>query len=169
MRSGSIFRRFLIALVITDDAGDRHSRKREVQRDHRGHEGWRCAVCAWAWDRTTSPSRTGARTGIALHRSASAASELAAGLIFFAYIGFDAVSTTAQEAKNPQRDLPIGIIVSLVYLHAALHRRRGGSDRAWCHGSAVNIEAPICAGLSRSQLAWASNIVTIGALAGLTR
>src|ERR1019366_6541201 len=37
----------------------------------------------------------------------------AAGYIFFAYIGFDAVSTTAQEAKNPQRDLPIGIIVSL--------------------------------------------------------
>ena len=37
-----------------------------------------------------------------------------AAYIFFAYIGFDAVSTTAQEAKNPQRDLPIGIIVSLV-------------------------------------------------------
>src|SRR5467141_3373580 len=38
----------------------------------------------------------------------------AAGYIFFAYIGFDAVSTTAQEAKNPQRDLPIGIIASLL-------------------------------------------------------
>jgi APA family basic amino acid/polyamine antiporter len=37
-----------------------------------------------------------------------------AAYIFFAYIGFDAVSTTAQEAKNPQRDLPIGIIISLV-------------------------------------------------------
>jgi len=37
-----------------------------------------------------------------------------AAYIFFAYIGFDAVSTTAQEAKNPQRDLPIGIITSLV-------------------------------------------------------
>src|SRR6185295_17903240 len=37
-----------------------------------------------------------------------------AAYIFFAYIGFDAVSTTAQEAKNPQRDLPIGIIASLV-------------------------------------------------------
>ncbi len=35
-----------------------------------------------------------------------------AAYIFFAYIGFDAVSTTAQEAKNPQRDLPIGIIAS---------------------------------------------------------
>ena len=38
----------------------------------------------------------------------------AAGVVFFAYIGFDAVSTTAEEAKNPQRDLPIGIIASLV-------------------------------------------------------
>ena len=35
-------------------------------------------------------------------------------MVFFAYIGFDAVSTTAQEAKNPQRDMPIGIIGSLV-------------------------------------------------------
>ena len=38
----------------------------------------------------------------------------AAGIIFFAYIGFDAVSTAAQEAKNPQRDMPIGIMASLV-------------------------------------------------------
>src|SRR5262249_29701797 len=38
----------------------------------------------------------------------------AAGVVFFAYIGFDAVSTTAQEAKNPQRDMPIGIIGSLI-------------------------------------------------------
>src|SRR5205085_3874264 len=37
-----------------------------------------------------------------------------AAYIFFAYIGFDAVSTTAQEARNPQRDLPIGIIASLL-------------------------------------------------------
>ena len=38
----------------------------------------------------------------------------AAAVVFFAYIGFDAVSTTAEEAKNPKRDLPIGIIASLV-------------------------------------------------------
>ena len=37
-----------------------------------------------------------------------------AAIIFFAYIGFDAVSTAAEEVKNPQRDLPIGIIASLV-------------------------------------------------------
>ena len=38
----------------------------------------------------------------------------AAGVVFFAYIGFDAVSTAAQEAKNPKRDMPIGILGSLV-------------------------------------------------------
>ncbi len=56
---------------------------------------------------------TGAMTGTALRRMDLAGSGLAAAYIFFAYIGFDAVSTTAQEAKNPQRDLPIGIIASL--------------------------------------------------------
>ena len=44
----------------------------------------------------------------------------AAGVVFFAYIGFDAVSTAAQEAKNPKRDMPIGILGSLVDLHGPL-------------------------------------------------
>jgi basic amino acid/polyamine antiporter, APA family len=48
-----------------------------------------------------------------------------AAYIFFAYIGFDAVSTTAQEAKNPQRDLPIGMIASLLRLHGLVHRVAG--------------------------------------------
>ena len=52
--------------------------------------------------------------------TAGAGSSAAAGVVFFAYIGFDAVSTTAQEAKNPQRDMPIGIIGSLVDLHDPL-------------------------------------------------
>ena len=47
-----------------------------------------------------------------------------AAIIFFAYIGFDSVSTHAEEAKNPQRDVPIGIIASLVICTRALHRRR---------------------------------------------
>ena len=46
-----------------------------------------------------------------------------AGVIFFAYIGFDAVSTAAQEAKNAQRDMPIGILGFAGHLHRALHRR----------------------------------------------
>ena len=52
----------------------------------------------------------------------SAASSRGAAVIFFAYIGFDAVSTAAQEAKNPQRDLPIGMLGVAGHLHDALHR-----------------------------------------------
>ena len=44
----------------------------------------------------------------------------AAAVVFFAYIGFDAVSTTAEETKNPQRDLPIGILASLVVCTACI-------------------------------------------------
>ena len=58
--------------------------------------------------------KLGHRLGRASRRWVSAGSGSGAAYIFFAYIGFDAVSTTAQEAKNPQRDLPIGIIASLV-------------------------------------------------------
>ena len=49
--------------------------------------------------------------------------------IFFAYIGFDAVSTAAQEAKNPQRDMPIGILGSLVDLHHSVHPGLARADR----------------------------------------
>ena len=52
-----------------------------------------------------------------------------AGVVFFAYIGFDAVSTAAQEAKNPQRDMPIGILGSLVDLHDPLRAGRRRDDR----------------------------------------
>ena len=56
----------------------------------------------------------------------------AAGLVFFAYIGFDAVSTAAQEAKNPQRDMPIGILGSLAICTLLYVDRLGGADR---HGA----------------------------------
>ena len=63
-------------------------------------------------------------------RAASRSGMLAgAAIIFFAYIGFDSVSTHAEEAKNPQRDVPIGIIASLRHLHRPLHRRRRRADR----------------------------------------
>ena len=48
----------------------------------------------------------------------------AAAIVFFAYIGFDAVSTTAEEAKNPQRDLPIGIFASWLFAHCSTLRWR---------------------------------------------
>src|SRR6266436_4445465 len=65
-----------------------------------------------------------------------------AAYIFFAYIGFDAVSTTAQEAKNPQRDLPIGIIVSLL-ICTVLYIAVAGVLTGMVRWQDVNIEAPI--------------------------
>jgi APA family basic amino acid/polyamine antiporter len=90
-----------------------------------------------------------------------------AAYIFFAYIGFDAVSTTAQEAKNPQRDLPIGIIASLVVctiLYIAVSAVLTGMV-PW---QEVNIEAPLARAFLDRNLVWASNLITAGALAGLT-
>ena len=65
-----------------------------------------------------------------------------AAYIFFAYIGFDAVSTTAQEAKNPQRDLPIGIIASLL-ICTALYIAVAAVLTGMVPWREVNIEAPI--------------------------
>ena len=90
-----------------------------------------------------------------------------AAYIFFAYIGFDAVSTTAQEAKNPQRDLPIAIIASLAvctFLYIGVAAVLTGIV-PW---KEVNIEAPIARAFLDRNLGWASNIITMGALAGLT-
>jgi APA family basic amino acid/polyamine antiporter len=91
----------------------------------------------------------------------------AAAYIFFAYIGFDAVSTTAQEAKNPQRDLPIAIILSLcicTLLYIAVAAVLTGMV-PWRD---VNIEAPIARAFLDRGLVVPANIITLGALAGLT-
>ncbi len=90
-----------------------------------------------------------------------------AAYIFFAYIGFDAVSTTAQEAKNPQRDLPIGIIVSLLVC-TALYILVAGVLTGMVPWQEVNIEAPIARAFLDRGLTTASHIITLGALAGLT-
>jgi basic amino acid/polyamine antiporter, APA family len=90
-----------------------------------------------------------------------------AAYIFFAYIGFDAVSTTAQEAKNPQRDLPIGIIVSLV-ICTILYISVAGVLTGMVPWHEVNIEAPIARAFMDRGLTTASHVITLGALAGLT-
>jgi APA family basic amino acid/polyamine antiporter len=90
-----------------------------------------------------------------------------AAYIFFAYIGFDAVSTTAQEAKNPQRDLPIGIIVSLLVC-TILYIAVAGVLTGMVPWQDVNIEAPIARAFMDRGLSTASHIITLGALAGLT-
>jgi len=90
-----------------------------------------------------------------------------AAYIFFAYIGFDAVSTTAQEARNPQRDLPIGIIVSLLVC-TLLYISVAGVLTGMVHWQEVNIEAPIARAFMDRGMTTASHIITLGALAGLT-
>jgi APA family basic amino acid/polyamine antiporter len=91
----------------------------------------------------------------------------AAGYIFFAYIGFDAVSTTAQECKKPQRDLPIGIMVSLLVC-TVLYILVSGVLTGMVRWQDVNIEAPIAEAFLDRGLSLASHVVTLGALAGLT-
>jgi APA family basic amino acid/polyamine antiporter len=92
----------------------------------------------------------------------------AAGVIFFAYIGFDAISTCAQEAHNPQRDMPLGILTSLgicTFLYVATAAVLTGmvSYRE------LNVAAPVALALDRHpQLRWLGVPVKIGALAGMT-
>src|SRR5450631_1523234 len=90
-----------------------------------------------------------------------------AAYIFFAYIGFDAVSTTAQEAKNPQRDLPIGMIASLA-ICTVLYIAVAGVLTGMVHWQQINIEAPVARAFLDRGLSGASHIITLGALAGLT-
>ena len=93
----------------------------------------------------------------------------AAGVIFFAYIGFDAVSTTAQETKNPQRDMPIGILGSLVIctvLYIAVSLVLTGIVKY----DQLNVPDPIAVGINAAGpgLAWLRPFVKIGAIAGLS-
>src|ERR1700726_2870292 len=90
-----------------------------------------------------------------------------AAFIFFAYIGFDAVSTTAQEAKNPQRDLPIGIIASLL-ICTILYISVAAVLTGMVPWQDINIEAPIARAFLDRGLVTASHVITLGALAGLT-
>lgn len=91
----------------------------------------------------------------------------AAAIVFFAYIGFDAVSTTAEEARNPQRDLPIGIIASLAIctlLYVAVAAVLTGMV-PYTH---IDIHAPVAEAMRRAGFKWASATVAAGALAGIT-
>ncbi len=90
-----------------------------------------------------------------------------AAYIFFAYIGFDAVSTTAQEAKNPQRDLPIGIIASLAVC-TILYILVSCVLTGMVPWREINMEAPIARAFLDRGLTTASHVITVGALAGLT-
>lgn len=90
-----------------------------------------------------------------------------AGVIFFAYIGFDAVSTAAQEAVRPERDVPTGIIGSLaictlLYILVAMVLTGIVSY------TELNVAAPMAVAVDRVGLHWLSPLIKVGAIAGLT-
>ncbi len=91
----------------------------------------------------------------------------AAGVIFFAYIGFDAVSTAAQEAKNPQKDMPIGIMGSLAVctvLYIAVAVVLNGLVKY----DQLAVPDPLAVGIDRTGVRWGSIMVKLGALCGLS-
>lgn len=95
-----------------------------------------------------------------------------AAIVFFAYIGFDAVSTTAEETKNPQRDLPIGIIVSLIvcstlYIIVALVLTGIIPVMEYADNQSF-LSAPIAFALNVLHQDWASGIISVGAVMGIT-
>jgi APA family basic amino acid/polyamine antiporter len=90
-----------------------------------------------------------------------------AGKIFFAYIGFDAVSTAAQEAKNPQRDLPRGILGSLVAC-TILYVLFAGVLTGAVHYTQLNDPAPVAILVDHMHMPFMGQAMKLGAIAGLT-
>jgi APA family basic amino acid/polyamine antiporter len=90
-----------------------------------------------------------------------------AAMVFFAYIGFDSVSTHSEEARNPQRDIPIGIIVSLLVC-TVLYIAVSAVLTGMVPYEQINIGAPVSAAFDRAGLRWAHLIISIGAIAGIT-
>ncbi len=89
------------------------------------------------------------------------------GVVFFAFIGFDAVSTAAQEAQKPQRDMPIGILGSLV-ICTVLYILVSAVLTGLVPYTELNVPDPIAKGVDVIGLTWFSILIKIGALAGLT-
>ena len=89
-----------------------------------------------------------------------------AAVVFFAYIGFDAVSTAAQEAKNPQKDMPIGILGSLAVC-TVLYILVAGLLTGMVNYQRLNVPDPVAVGIDQAGLAWGSFLVKAGAIFGL--
>jgi basic amino acid/polyamine antiporter, APA family len=89
------------------------------------------------------------------------------GLVFFAYIGFDAVSTAAQEAKNPQRDMPIGIIGSLL-ICTVFYILVSGIATGVVPYQQMDVPDPIALAADHAGLGWMSKVIKLGAIAGLS-
>jgi basic amino acid/polyamine antiporter, APA family len=99
--------------------------------------------------------------------TASVALYAALLVVFFAYIGFDAVSTAAQEAKNPKRDMPIGILGSLA-ICTVLYVAVGLVLTGIVAYDKLNVPDPIAVGVDAIGLKWLSPFIKLGIVLGLT-
>jgi basic amino acid/polyamine antiporter, APA family len=92
---------------------------------------------------------------------------MGAFLVFFAYIGFDAISTTAEETKNPQRDMPIGIISALV-ICTVIYMIVAAVLTGMVSWESIDTTAPIAAVMAAVGKNWMAGVISLGAVAGLT-
>ena len=92
---------------------------------------------------------------------------MGAGTIFFAYIGFDAVSTAAQEAKNPQKDMPIGIIGSLI-ICTVLYVLFAVVLTGMVPYTQLGVAAPVAVAIDKTPYIWMNNLVKFGIICGFT-
>lgn len=91
-----------------------------------------------------------------------------AAIIFFSYVGFDTASTTALEARNPQRDLPLGILGALA-ISAVLYVGMSTVMTGMVPFMKLNVDAPVAVALdAHPQLSWLGVLVKVGAIAGMT-
>lgn len=91
----------------------------------------------------------------------------AAAIVFLAFVGFDAVSTTAEEAINPQRDMPIGIMGSLA-VATLLYMAVAAIMTGIVPYKELGVADPVALVLNRLDMPWASALVSVGAIAGIT-
>jgi basic amino acid/polyamine antiporter, APA family len=91
----------------------------------------------------------------------------AASIVFFAYIGFDVVATTAEETRNPQRDMPRGIIGSLAVC-ALLYVATSTVVTGMTRYPNLNTGAPLAKAFEQVGQGWAANLISLGAICGIT-
>ena len=90
-----------------------------------------------------------------------------AAMIFFAYIGFDSISTHAEEAKNPQRDIPIALISSLIVC-TLLYIAVAMVITGMVPYNQINIDAPVSNAFKQVGIGWAQFVISLGAITGIT-
>jgi basic amino acid/polyamine antiporter, APA family len=90
-----------------------------------------------------------------------------ASVVFFAYVGFDAVSTATEEAKDPQRDIPKGILASLIFC-TLIYIVVSGVLTGIMPYSELNVPSPVAYALEQVGIQWASALVAAGVIAGLS-